>query len=256
MLLNESTLSERERASLDFWTEINDPSRMIVPTGPLLTQSDLNLHWNGRQGFPVAPSPDNGLSGNADTSVAEAVTATTTSPEPSAARQTRDFTASMMPLLSEGWPTLQERVSQSMFPPRQEFQYPVSREAAAEPVAAKSFVVLDPDGDARLVPGSIPALPSPPYDALAALGTTVLSLGIDDSGRLRHVLIVETCGRPVIDQMAVTALRRARFISSATPGLVWTQCHVYWRFAPGQGREEKGQPTSARQPRGSGSDGT
>ncbi|HSI82352.1 MAG: energy transducer TonB [Candidatus Methylacidiphilales bacterium] len=256
MLLNESTLSERERASLEFWTEMNDPSRMIVPSGPLLARGDLAIRWNGREGFPSAPPGDSGLGGQGrQTKVSDVLPAVTPAPAGK-----NNFAIGMLPLFSEGWPALHVRVSQGMTPPRQEFQYPVPRETAESVAAKTSFLVLDAEGEARLIAGSIPPLPSPPYDALAALGTTVLSLGIDESGRVRHLFVSESCGRRTIDDLATAALRRARFTAAATPGLVWTRCQVFWRFAPQPGKEEKASPSGSRPGRGpvsgSGADAT
>lgn len=267
MLLSESSLSDRERAALEFWTEMNDPSRMIVPAGPLLTRAEMTLKWNARENFPTAPQRPEGSLATAsgsggDTSVRDLLASI---PRPAGAarspgmfstqvaasqRDTPDaggpvprvYPPSMVPLFSEGWPTLQERVTQGMTPPRQDFPYPAPAQRPA--AAASSFAVLDAEGDARLVANTIPALPNPPYDPLAALGTTVLSLGVDESGRVRSVIVAESCGRPAIDQQAVAALRRAQFraAAAAEPGIAWIQCHVYWRFTPASADTRPAQP--------------
>jgi TonB family protein len=70
------------------------------------------------------------------------------------------------------------------------------------------------------------ALASPVSDT--DLSPTELRVAVDPSGTVRNVLLEATCQKPEVDQQAVLAARKVRFLPSDQPGLAWGRLTVFW----------------------------
>jgi TonB family protein len=125
------------------------------------------------------------------------------------------------PLVRPQAPTVAEQAAAAMLPPRQPFSY---AQAPAPPAPATGW-----EWDAVLAarqPAGLAALASPVSDT--DLSPTELRVAVDPSGTVRNVLLEATCQTPEVDQQAVLAARKVRFLPSDQPGLAWGRLTVFW----------------------------
>lgn len=188
------------RSSLRFWYALEDPSLLIRPRGPVVDTAKVDITPTKRDAVPVTP--------------------VMTLPQ-------RDDKISFLP---DGLPSLTERASAMMEPPRQLFVYTEAKASATKPMTTLS---LDPALAARAIT-PLPTLPKQASSLLTEAGATILRVGVNPDGRVGHVLVEQSCGKSAVDSVALQALRKTRFqpATGANPGLIWGQVTVYWQFEP------------------------
>jgi len=125
---------------------------------------------------------------------------------------------------------LEQRVEETMSPPRQPFFYDETPPALATKTAWQWDAALD----ARQ-PAGLPDLSSPISDT--DLSPTVLSIAVGPSGAVEHVLVEQSCGdlgaamAKDLDQQAVLAARKIFFKPTDQPGLLWGRITVFWNYS-------------------------
>ena len=125
---------------------------------------------------------------------------------------------------------LDQRVLDTMSPPRQPFSYTETTPA----VAAKTTWQWDADL-AQRQPNALPDLPSPISDT--DLSPTILRVAVDPSGTVEHVMVEQGSGglgasiAKDIDQQALLAARKIRFKPTDQPGLLWGNMTVFWHYS-------------------------
>jgi hypothetical protein len=184
----------------DFWDRLTDPRLFLLPLKPLASfaadQPSLDLNSNlGSQELPPAALPE-------IYQAAPAVVA-----------------------------PLEQRVEETMRPPRQPFQYAETAPAVATKTTSQWDAAL-----AARQPVGEPALPSPISDT--DLTPTVLSVAVNSAGTVEHVLVEQSCGgdlgAPIakdLNQQAVLAARKTRFQPVNQPGLQWGRMTVFWDYS-------------------------
>jgi hypothetical protein len=184
----------------DFWDRLTDPRLFLFPlkqpSNFISDQPplDLNSNLGSRELPPAAPPIDY--------------------------RQVR---SAVIPL--------EQRVADTMSPPRQPFVYGEHPPASA----AKTTWQWDTTLAARQ-PAGVPDLPSPISDT--DLIPTVLSVAVNPSGTVEHVLVEQSCGGDLgasiakdLNQQAVLAARKIRFQPTDQPGLLWGRITVFWQYS-------------------------
>lgn len=190
------------RANLQFWYSIEDPSLLIRPQGALVDSAKIEI-----------------------TPIRRVETDSTQAATPPPLRE------QAIAFLPDGLPPLTDRASAMLETPREVFAYAsVSATTTAKP---QTTLYLDPTLTARLR-GTVPFLPSQSAGLLTDSGVTVLRVGVNGEGRVAHVLIDQSSGKSAVDALAVQALRQTRFEPDAKQALLWGQVTVYWQFEPDQ----------------------
>ncbi|MCE0523047.1 MAG: energy transducer TonB [Methylacidiphilales bacterium] len=129
-------------------------------------------------------------------------------------------------LTSQAVPPLEQRVSDSMQPPRQTFSYD-----RTPPAIAATTTWQWEDALNRRQPTGVPSLPSPVSDT--DLNPTELRIAINPSGGVEHALVEQSCGngRLDLDQQAILAVRKVRFRPAEQSGLQWGTVTIFWHYA-------------------------
>jgi hypothetical protein len=191
-------------AADDFWDRLTDPRLFLVPSPtaagtasdsdpPSLAFASIN---------PTIGAPD--------------------LPPPAAPADYRVTAAVIAPL--------EERVEQTMRPPRQSFTY----DETPPVVAAKTTWQWD-DTLAQRQPNGLPSLPSPVSET--DLSPTELSVAVAADGSVQHVMVEQSSGdlgasaAKDLDQQAVLAAKKIHFQPTDHPGLVWGRLAVFWRYS-------------------------
>jgi hypothetical protein len=185
----------------DFWDRLTDPRVFLLPLKPLATFT--------------TDQPSLGLNSNLGSKDLPAAT-------PEVYRTARSAVT-----------PLDVRINDAMQPPRQPFHY----DEKTPSVAAQTTWQWDATLAARQPTGA-PALPSPISDI--DLTPTVLSVAVNASGAVEHVMVEQSCGgdfdapiAPIakdLNQQAVLAARKTRFQPTNTPGLQWGRMTVFWHY--------------------------
>jgi hypothetical protein len=128
-------------------------------------------------------------------------------------------------------PPLEQRVEAAMRPARQPFTYDETPPA----MAAKTVWSWD-DTLAQRQPMGLPDLPSPVSDT--DLSPTRMRVAVGPDGTVQHVLVDQPgsgdYGASIakdLDQQAVLAAKKIRFLPSDHPGLQWGRVTVFWHYA-------------------------
>jgi len=182
-----------------FWDRLTDPRLFLLPLNPLASlasdQPALDFNSNlGSTDLPQAAPPE-------------------------------DYRAAR-PIVTP----LEQRVEETMRPPRQPFFY--SETPAA--IAAKTTWQWD-GALAQRQPTGLPELPSPISDT--DLSPTIMRVAVAPDGAVEHVLVEESCGglgaaiSKDLDQQAVLAALKIRFAPSEQPGLLWGRITVFWHYS-------------------------
>ena len=185
----------------NFWDRLTDPRLFLFPLGQPSSSfvsdqppPDLNTNLGSRELPAAAPPPD--------------------------------FQQARMVVSP-----LEQRVAESMNPPRQSFAYSEKPPATA----AKTTWQWDA-GLAARQPAGVPDLPSPISDT--DLIPTVLSVAVNPSGAAEHVLVEQSCGGDLgaaiakdLNQQAVLAAKKVRFQPTDQPGLLWGKITVFWKYS-------------------------
>jgi hypothetical protein len=183
----------------DFGDRLTDPRLYLLPLNPLASLAsdepplDLNSNLGSRE-LPPAALPE-------------------------------DYRAAR-PIVTP----LDQRVEETMRPPRQPFFYDETLPA----IAAKTAWQWD-DTLAKRQPAGLPDLPSPISDT--DLSPTVLSVAVGPGGAVEHVLVEQSCGdlgaaiAKDLDQQAVLAAFKIRFKPTDQPGLLWGRITVFWHYS-------------------------
>lgn len=126
---------------------------------------------------------------------------------------------------------LEQRVAETMSPTRQPFAYNEKPPATATQTTWQWDATL-----AARQPAGVPALPSPISDT--DLIPTVLSVAVNPSGTVEHVLVEQSCGGDLgasiakdLNQQAVLAAKKIRFQPTDQPGLQWGRITVFWNYS-------------------------
>jgi len=182
-----------------FWDHLTDPRLFLLPLNPLasLASDEPPLELDSNLGSKELPSP-----------------------VPPA-----DYRAAR-PIVTP----LEQRVEETMRPPRQPFFYDESPPTIAAQTTWRCDGVLT-----ERQPASLPNLPSPISDT--DLSPTVLSVAVNPGGVVEHVLVEQSCGdlgaaiAKDLDQQAVLAARKIRFKPTNQPGLLWGRITVFWHYS-------------------------
>lgn len=178
----ESTLYDIETRDRAFWNRLHDPSMLILPQDQL--DADLVALRAPRPGETVPAS---------DAALASPL-------QPVELRQDgTELPTALLPL--------ERRAASQLLPRPQAFIYPDLAPVAAD--AASQLRLTGPLASRRWV--LEPKLPSPATEVLPPRGTTLLRVGADASGRVVHVLVVESSGNTSIDLLGLEAVRAGRF---------------------------------------------
>lgn len=188
------------RGSLRFWYALEDPSLLIRPRGALVETDKIELTPIKRESVAAAQ------------------------PVSLALREER------ISFLPDGLPSLTDRATSMLEPPRQVFSYAEIKPAAEKPSTTLTF---DPVLAPRLAPPA-PTLPRQSSSLLTEAGATIIRLGLNPDGRVAHALVEQSCGKAAVDTVALQALRKTHFLPATgqNQGLVWGQVTVYWQFEP------------------------
>jgi hypothetical protein len=183
----------------EFWDRLTDPRLFLLPSRPLASlaaeEPPLDLNSNIGSGELPPPAP------------------------PENYRATR-------PIVTP----LEQRVGEAMRPPRQPFSYDETPPA----IAAQTTWRWDAALDARR-PEGLPDLPSPISDT--DLSPTKLRVAVGPGGAVEHVFVEQSCGdqgasiAKDLDQQAVLAARKIRFMPTDQPGLLWGRITVFWHYS-------------------------
>lgn len=186
----------------NFWDQLNDPRLFLLPQHPL-----ASLSSNG-------PAFDL-MAGSANIGSSEL--------PPTAPPEDFQFAHPVNP-------PLEQRAEDAMNPPRQSFSYDEQTPA----IAPKTTWQWD-DALAPRQPAGLPDLPSPISNT--DLNPTQMRIAVGPGGAVEHVLVEESSGKLELDQQAVLAARKIRFLSTDQSGLLWGRITVFWHYSA-QPREE------------------
>jgi hypothetical protein len=185
-----------------FWDRLTDPRLYILPVQPLssLGPNESELDFTsinsslGSHAWPVPAAPED-------------------------YRVSRPIQAS-----------LEQRVGETMRPPRQPFAYDET-----PPVVVSKTAWREDEAMASRQPAAFPELPSPISDS--DLSPTILQVAVGPDGVVQHVLVEQSSGEEGasiakdLDQQAVLAARKIRFKPTDQPGLVWGRLTVFWHYS-------------------------
>lgn len=128
-------------------------------------------------------------------------------------------------------PPLEQRVAETMIPPRQPFNYDVPQAAIAPATTWQWDDVL-----AKRQPTGVATLPSTVSNT--EVSPTQLRIAVSPDGTVQSVLVdlLEpppelAVRRADLDQLAVDAARKVRFQPTNQPGLVWGQVTIFWHYS-------------------------
>jgi hypothetical protein len=197
----------------DLWDRLTDPRLYLLPLNPMasLAASQPPIDLNSNLSSPQLPPP--------------------AFPE--------DYRASR-PAVTP----LEQRVEETMRPPREPFSYDET-----PPVLATKTAWQWDDALGARDPAGVPDLPSPISDT--DLSPTVLRVAVGPSGAVEHALVEQSCGdlgawvAKDLDQQAVLAARKIRFKPTDQPGLLWGTLTVFWRYSAKPREEVVPTPPSA-----------
>jgi TonB family protein len=183
----------------DFWDRLTDPRLFLLPLKPMANVA----------------SDETPLDLNSNLASHEL-------PQPAPPEDYRATPAAVTPL--------DQQVGEAMRPPRQPFFYDETPPA----IATKTTWQWDESLAARQ-PTGVPDLPSPISDT--DLSPTVLSVAVNSSGAVEHVLVEQSSGDlgasigKDLNQQAVLAARKIRFQPTERSGLLWGKITVFWRYS-------------------------
>jgi len=185
-----------EEPGQDFWDQMNDPRLYLLPqpasaataASPALDFSSTSSSTLGASVLP-APAPPEGFQ-------------------------------YVRPVNSP----LDQRVGETMNPPRQPFSYDEKPPAIAAKTTWQWDAIL-----ASRQPTGLPDLPSPISDT--DLNPTQMRVAVAPGGAIDHVLVEQSSGNAQLDQQAAQAARKIRFRSTDQSGFAWGRLTVYWHYA-------------------------
>ena len=125
---------------------------------------------------------------------------------------------------------LEQRVGETMQPPRQPFAY----DETPPSIATKTTWQWDEALNQRQ-PTGLPDLPSPVSDT--DLSPTQLRVAVGPDGTVAHVMIEQGSGdygasaAKDLDEQAALAAAKIRFKPSDQPGITWGRVTVFWRYS-------------------------
>jgi TonB family protein len=185
-----------ESASGDrYWDDLSDPRLFLLPLEP----------------FSTVTTADPAL----DFAAINAPLGRTTFPPPAPVRDRPEARAAATPLA--------DKAAAATIPARQPFTFDETPPAIAHATTWEWSPDLLPRQP--VVPTT---LPSPVSDT--ELVPTQIRLAIDPDGSVEHALIEQSCGNLELDQQAVLAARKIRFLPDATAGLQWGRVTIAWNY--------------------------
>ncbi len=207
---NRQTATPEVQSGDAFWDRLTDPRLFILPLQP----------------FPITTSDDHSL----DFTIINSNIGPSELPPPA---QVENYQ-----FMHQVIPPIEQRVGTTLNPQRQPFSYDDT------PVAVATKTTWQWDGPlAQRQPSGIPDLPSPISDT--DLNPTELRVALGADGTVQHVLIEQTCQKPELDQQAILAARKIRFLPSDQPGLLWGRITIFWHYAAKPREEVVPTPPSA-----------
>ena len=172
--------------------------------------------------FPATTGDDDSATPAVDLAALSPDMATRDLPPPAAPEDAHAASSTIAPV--------EQRVEASLRPARQPFIY----DENAPAISPYTTWVWDHSLDARQ-PWNVPVLPSPVSDT--DLSPTVLRVAIDPSGTVQHVLVEQSSGDQGapsgrdLDEKAVQAAQKIRFLPVDRPGLEWGLLTVFWHYS-------------------------
>jgi TonB family protein len=192
----QTTSLSGQQVGNDFWDQLNDPRLFLLPQPPSTGAS----------------------SGN------PALDFATISPNLGGAELPSTAPPEGFQFVHPVNPPLDQRAEDAMNPPRQPFTYTEN-----VPVIASKTTWQWDDTFATRQPAALPDLPSPISDT--DLGPTQMRLAVNPGGAVEHVLVEQSSGNADLDQQAVLAAQKIRFLSTDQSGLIWGRITVFWHYS-------------------------